>query len=205
MSDTVAATQHHILEAGKKEFLSKGFNAASLRSIVREANVTTGAFYGYYKSKEELFDALVAEPFATLMEQWGRSQQLFADLPAEEQPGHMGDISGDCMDWMTEYIYDNYDAFKLLLCCAEGTRYENFIHNMVETEVDSTHRFLKVLRSLGHTVRDIDPQLEHILASGLFSAYFEIVIHDMPQEQAAGYVKELRDFFTAGWKKIMGL
>ena len=44
-------TLQNILDAGKKEFLEKGFRAASLRNIVREAGVTTGAFYGYFKSK----------------------------------------------------------------------------------------------------------------------------------------------------------
>ena len=51
----------------------------------------------------------------------------------------------------------------------------------------------------------IDSQLEHILISGMFSGFFEIVVHDMPQEQAAEYIKELREFYTAGWTKIIGL
>ena len=58
---------------------------------------------------------------------------------------------------------------------------------------------------MGHTVRPIEPQLEHILVSGLFSSFFEIVIHDMPKEQSLRYVRELREFYTAGWTKIMGL
>ena len=62
----------------------------------------------------------------------------------------------DCMDWMVEYIYENFDAVKLLICCAEGTKYENFIHEMVEIEVDYTHRFVAVLRGLGQRVPDID-------------------------------------------------
>ena len=53
-----SVTLQKILEAARKEFLAKGFQSASLRNIVKTAGVTTGAFYGYYKSKEELFDAL---------------------------------------------------------------------------------------------------------------------------------------------------
>ncbi|MFQ7355450.1 MAG: TetR/AcrR family transcriptional regulator [Coprococcus phoceensis] len=45
-----------------RNFWKKGFQAASFRNIVKNAGVTTGAFYGYYKSKEELFEALVKEP-----------------------------------------------------------------------------------------------------------------------------------------------
>ena len=103
------------------------------------------------------------------------------------------------------YIYEHFDAFKLLICSADGTEYENFIHTLVEVEVKATHQFIAVLKSLGYHVKKIDSQLEHMLISGMFSGFFEIVVHDMPQEQAAEYIKELREFYTAGWTKIMGL
>ena len=48
MDDSI--TLQKILEAAKREFLEKGFKSASLRSIVKTAGVTTGAFYGYYAS-----------------------------------------------------------------------------------------------------------------------------------------------------------
>ncbi len=205
MIESAQSTQQSILQAGKKEFLAKGFQAASLRNIVKEAGVTTGAFYGYYKSKEELFDALVAQPYQTMMAQYIKAQQTFAALPPKEQLLSMGDISGECMNWIVEYMYEQQDAFKLLLCCAEGTRYEQFIHQMAEIEVTYTHQFMNVLSQLGQPVREIDSQLEHILISGMFAAFFEIIIHDMPKEQATKYIKELREFYTAGWMKVMGL
>lgn len=198
-------TLERIRQAGKREFMCKGFRAASLRSIAKEAGVTTGAFYGYFKSKEELFNALVEEPANTLMERYNGAQDAFANLPPEDQESQMGVISGDCMDWMLRYVYEHLDAFKLILCHSEGTRYENFIHEMVQIEIDATHRFVDVLSGLGRKVKAMDPQMEHILVSGMFSAFFEMVIHDMPQERAVEYNKELREFYTAGWLKIMGL
>lgn len=205
MRDIETKTYENILNASRKEFLANGFRGASLRNIAREAGVTTGAFYGYFKSKEQLFDALVAEPYNMIVKKFREAQDAFSSLPVEEQPKHMADISGSCMDWMVHYIYEHFDTFKLLLCCAEGTRYENFIHSMVEIETQATHRFLSVLRQLGSAAKEIDPKLEHILISGLFSAFFEIVIHDMPEDRAIEYVRELREFYTAGWQKIMGL
>ena len=44
-------TLERIISAGAAEFLSKGFQRASLRNIVKDAGVTTGAFYGYFSSK----------------------------------------------------------------------------------------------------------------------------------------------------------
>lgn len=193
-----------IRDAGKREFSAKGFCAASLRNIVKEAGVTTGAFYGYFASKEELFRALVSEPAKTLLDRFQEAQDRFADLPCEEQLCQMGKISGECMDWMVEYIYENVDAFKLILCKSEGTEYENYIDTMVEIETEGTHRFVEIQNSLGHRIKQIDSALEHILISGLFSSLFEMVVHDMPKEQAVRFVKELRAFYSAGWKEIMG-
>lgn len=198
-------TLERIRQAGKEEFMRKGFRGASLRNIASAAGVTTGAFYGYYRSKEALFDSLVAEPARMLMDRFNRAQYDFAVLPAEEQRDHVGEISGDCMDWMVEYVYGHLDAFRLILCHASGTRYEHFIHQMVQIEIEATHRFLAVLQDLGQEVKQLDPQLEHILVSGMFSAFFEMVIHDMPLERARTYIRELRTFYTAGWLKIMGL
>lgn len=203
LSESEATTLKNILWAGKKEFLEKGFSSASLRNIVKEANVTTGAFYGYFKSKEELFDSLVGESARVCMEKYKKAQNTFADLPALQQPKEMGNISGDCMDNMVDYMYDHFDDFKLILCCSEGTKYESFIHEMAAIEVEATYRFMNVLRKMGRRVNNIDPALVHILASGMFSAYFEMIIHDMPKNQAKGYVKELRAFYTAGWKSVM--
>ena len=59
MNEVEQTTLHLILSAAMREFLEKGFKSASLRNIVKTAGVTTGAFYGYYDSKEELFEALV--------------------------------------------------------------------------------------------------------------------------------------------------
>jgi len=50
----------------------------------------------------------------------------------------------------------------------------------------------------------LDEQMCHIIASGMFNGIFEIVVHDMPEDRALRYVDQLRDFYTAGWLKLMG-
>ena len=67
MSEAGQTTLHLILSAAMQEFLEKGYKSASLRNIVKTAGVTTGAFYGYYDSKEDLFEALVGEHYIFLL------------------------------------------------------------------------------------------------------------------------------------------
>ncbi len=198
-------TLEAILSAGKDEFMNKGYKTASLRNIVKNAGVTTGAFYGYFSSKEALFDALVKEPADYFMKEYKKVQYDFKKLTPAEQEENMGKVSGNWMSWIVDYIYEHFDAFKLVISCAEGTRYEHFIHEMVEVEVQATRDFIAVMETKGRTIRYIDPQLEHILISGMFAAFFEIVIHELPIDQAKEYIRELIQFQTAGWIKIMGL
>ncbi|MDO5142203.1 MAG: helix-turn-helix domain-containing protein [Eubacteriales bacterium] len=197
-------TRAQILAAAKTEFAKEGFRAASLRSIVRSVGMTTGAFYGYYKSKEALFDALVGEQYAHLMDCYRKAHQDFAALPPAEQPKHMSDISGRCLEEMLHYAYANLEVFKLILLRSDGTRFSHMVDEMVALELQATHDYQAVLAQLGQPVPAIDERLEHILITGMFNAYFELVIHEMPLQQALEYLRELRSFYTAGWLKIMG-
>lgn len=204
MEEKSNATLERLQQAAMQEFLDKGFLGASLRQIVKNAGVTTGAFYGYYSSKEALFAALVEPHAAALMGRFMEAQTSFAELPESEQPAHMGVESSDCVHWMVEYICTHRDPVKLLICKAEGTSYEHFVHNMVEVEVEATLRYMEVLRRLGRNVPEISRSLCHIIASGMFNGLFEIVIHDMPRDQALRDVEQFQDFHTAGWLKLMG-
>ena len=179
MEEMTGTTLENIQKAALVEFSEKGFLGASLRQIVKNAGVTTGAFYGYFSSKEALF----AEA---------------------EQAAHMGEESGAYVRWMVDYICEHREPVKLLLCRAEGTSYEHFIHNMVEIEVEYTLRYVEVLRRLGRDVPALSQSLCHIIASSMFSGLFEIAVHDMPREQALRDVEQFRSFYAGGWLKLMG-
>lgn len=204
MEETTATTLEKIQDAAMEEFLDKGFLGASLRQIVKSAGVTTGAFYGYFSSKEALFVSIVEPHAKALMGRFMEAQTTFAELPEEQQPDHMGLESSQCVHWMVDYICDHREPVKLLLTRAEGTSYEHFVHNMVEVEVEYTLQYMEVLRRLGKDIPELDKSLCHIIASGMFNGIFEIVVHDMPREQALRDVDQLRDFYTAGWLKLMG-
>lgn len=205
MEEKTNTTLESIEQAAMQEFLEKGFQGASLRQIVKNAGVTTGAFYGYFSSKEALFNALVEPHAAALMGRFMEAQTSFAELPEEEQVSHMGDESGNYVRWMVDYICQHRDPVKLLLTRSEGTSYECFVHNMVKVEVEYTLRYIEVLRHLGKDVPELSNSICHIIASGMFNGLFEIVIHDMPKEQALQYVEQFRTFYTGGWISLMGL
>lgn len=205
MSNEESTTLKNILSAGKAEFLEKDFNSASLRNIVKTAGVTTGAFYGYFSGKEALFAALVEEHAKAIMNIFMSAQESFEELSDEEKINHMGVESRTSLNEIVDYIYEHFDEFKLIIRKSEGTSYENFIHNMVEIEVEETYQFIDALRSQGKHVPNIEKAVCHMIVSGMFSGIFELIEHDMKKENAKKYVSEFQDFYIAGWSKILGL
>lgn len=56
-----AANRRAILYAGRLVFARIGFEAATVRDIIRETELASGTFYNYFKSKEEVFEAIAAD------------------------------------------------------------------------------------------------------------------------------------------------
>ena len=138
-------TEKRILETAKNEFLERGFQGTSMRRIAALSGVTTGALYGYFASKEDIFDSLVKEAYETVMDAYKQAHEEFAALPYDTQVSGMGDITARCVEWCLEYIYDHLDEFRLILMCSDGTRYANMVDEMMKTEEESTEELRTVI------------------------------------------------------------
>lgn len=196
-------TKKKIREVGKREFLKKGFKEASLNHIVAEAGFTKGAFYGYYADKAALFEDLVSSAAEGLVNQFKAAQEAHFDLIPENQAAQSRELSTQYLRHFLDYIYKHFDAFKLILCCADGTKYENYIHDLVELDVARTEQYFTALRNRGRLKGDASPELHHMITSAYFTAVFETVVHDMPREKAVGYIEELAVFFNSGWDGLL--
>ncbi|MDO4648473.1 MAG: helix-turn-helix domain-containing protein [Eubacteriales bacterium] len=195
-----------ILKESCKQFIEKGYSAVTVRSIASAIGVTTGSIYKYYKDKEALFEALVFEPAQYLLDYYRDAQKMFAKQDFDLQMEMLqSDTSKSGNNDMLEYMYDHFDAFKLIACNAKGTRYEDYIDQVAEIEDDSSVAFIEMIKKHNHEVRDIDRGMMHILSTALVSGMFETIRHDMPRDKALEYIKTLQDFYTAGWFEILGI
>ena len=58
---TKVQNRHTILEAARWVFAELGYGATTVRDIVRATPLASGTFYNYFKSKEEIFQAIQDE------------------------------------------------------------------------------------------------------------------------------------------------
>lgn len=172
MSTKAEDTEKNILNTARKHFLKDGFSGASLRNIVKDAGLTTGAFYKYYPTKEALFDALTDPYIEHIYQIYDRVVEDFEKLSAKEQTSNMSDTSGNGMDQMIDYIYEHYDNFRLLLKCGDSGKFETFIHNMVDREMRSSLEYVKKMKWVGIEIPIVGESLMHMIYTGFFHLYF---------------------------------
>ena len=79
MPKSKTETYERILPAAREEFLEKGFEQASMRSIAGKVGMSAAGLYRHFADKEALFTALV-EPALTAVEEW---YQLHKDFDYE--------------------------------------------------------------------------------------------------------------------------
>lgn len=202
MSTKAEDTEKNILNTARKHFLKDGFSGASLRNIVKDAGLTTGAFYKYYPTKEALFEALTDPYIEHIYQIYDRVVEDFEKLSAKEQTSNMSDTSGNGMDQMIDYIYEHYDNFRLLLKCGDSGKFETFIHNMVDREMRSSLEYVKKMKEDGIEIPIVGESLMHMIYTGFFSSIFQIIEHDIDKETAKRNVHKLREFNTGGWERL---
>ena len=132
-----------ILEAAKAEFLERGFAEASMRTIAERAGFTTGMLYSRFADKGEIFRELVEGPADELYNYFMTVQNEFAGYSPEYQRREMHPYVAQKIDRMVDLIYDNFDAFKLILCKSGGTSYEYYVDKMIDVETESTFRVMR--------------------------------------------------------------
>lgn len=83
MTSSPQATEEKILEAAKKVFHRKGFEGTRMQEIADEAGINKALLHYYFRSKENLFEAVFKEAFLQLM---GRVKTVFfSEKPMKEK------------------------------------------------------------------------------------------------------------------------
>ena len=75
----------------------------------------------------------------------------------------------------------------------------------MEIEANASRALIDRMTEAGYRLRPIDDDLLHIVSSVIFNGIFETVRHDIPWEKAVEQMNTLRDFYSAGWFKILGI
>lgn len=201
MASRVECFDKKILACAKEEFLEKGYTEASIRTIAQNAGVSTSTIYTRYSDKEGLFRFLVEPAANGLKELLQQSLSSFSSLTEREQSEKFMEYSNRGFEAVIAYIYEYFSEFKLLITGSPGNYYQEFLEKLVELDTDCTKKFLMQVGNKSLIKSQITDGFLHVVSSAFYSGIFEVVIHDMPIEEARSYINELRAFYGNGWKE----
>lgn len=204
MARQIEGVAERIVEAAKREFLDKGYIDASLRTIAAEADTSTNSIYVRFGDKEGLFSAIVEPVLNGMTERFIRIQEKFHLMTPEEQAERMPKYADGGTSELIDYMYEHLEEFRLLLDASYGTRFHNFVDELVRIEVEYTYKFMEAVGYSDKFGDAVTQKLLHIVTTSRFESIFEIIRHGMSREEATEYIELLSRYHRCGFIEIFG-
>ena len=202
MAKQIEGVSERILQCAKEEFLKNGYKDASLRVIAAAAVTSTNSIYVRFQDKQGLFRAIVEPAVDCMMKMFMDIQETFHQFDEQQQVETMGKYTPDGMENIIDYIYENFDAFRLVLDASYGTEFQNFVDDLTRIEVEYTYKYMEVIGCESIRSGLVTEEFLHIVTNAYFDSIFEIVRHRMKKEDAKRYVKMLERYHMAGFDTI---
>ena len=188
----------------KGGILDKGYTDASLRVIAAAAETSTNSIYVRFGDKEGLFSAIVEPVLSEMTERFIKIQERFRHMTQAEQEAHMAEYADGGTMELVDYMYDHLDEFRLLLDASYGTRFHNFVDELVRIEVEYTYKYMETVGCPAHLGDATTQKLLHIVTTSRFESIFEVIRHSMSRSEAAEYIGLLSRYHRTGFFAVFG-
>lgn len=184
-----------ILEEASKHFDRQGYEATQVSQIAKDAGVSIGTIYGFFESKEGLFQAHIIQKIETSVEMFQQLIDESGHTPKENIKAlliyHFNDMK-DKRESLQEIMLSSPVAMSQVVCHSSSSKEKNpliDLHKIIASQLKVLHQ-QQPLRSTDFL------QLSFILKSMAFS-YVErwIILDDIVLDEK---VDECMDIFFKG-------
>ncbi|AKC95706.1 TetR/AcrR family transcriptional regulator [Sneathia vaginalis] len=180
-----------ILKVAKKEFLKKGYKGVSMRHIAKLCKLTTGAIYGNFKNKEDMFNQIILVDMPKIHEVFeiAKSKSLACNKKVVDIL-KKGIITEEVMDEamnMYKIMFEYKDSF-ILLYSSQGTEYEKIVNTFTEEDIKSTIDLYKKVKGVVKIEKYIE-RILRLIARECFSGAIPFLIDYENYEKAKPYLR----------------
>mgnify|MGYP002435539933 FL=1 len=199
-------TRQLLLQCAKKEFMEKGYSKASLRSICKEAGVTTGALYFFFQDKDDLFCSLVSDSLMRIMELIKEHQQFEENEAKEEILSSNHDMESEriLVEVLVHEMYQNRDEMLLLVNGAQGSSLENAVDRIIdEMDAHNLHLARATCQELG--IPMLEEKLVHWMSHNQIDMFLYMLKHIETEEQALAFGRQAMTYLVTGWFALFGV
>lgn len=131
--------RHSILKAARKLFFEKGFKNVTVESIAKKANISKGAVYLHFKSKDEIYTHL-------LLSEVDRHQKFIRAIVDEK--GNPTDSIGRIAFSYVEFFLNDPELFRILMNYMLNPEHLELTEEMDKKLVSAVNRNIDAISDL---------------------------------------------------------
>lgn len=186
-----------IIEAATAEFLEFGFQGASLRRIAQRADLSTGALYTRYKSKDALFCSIVNDALSEISHEFEPLQQCYMDAQKSGSVDAVLEAIQQEEQVYQKILLKYYDQCVLFFCQSDGSSLQTKLEQFMTYKAKETVAFLENLSK-----KEVNADGVEMLLSEQFYSYRAILQKRLSREKTKACLKMVENFHEAGWKEL---
>ena len=196
--------REQILQAAREVFAERGYHQASISAMVKRCGVAQGTFYLYFRSKREVFEALLDEFVISVFRTFFIPGAELA-ITQEEIWSRLVVVS----NWAVEVFWENQDLARLFLLEAPAREpgFAEKIDLIFQRLIEATAANLQSWMDKG-LLRPADPKLIAACVVGMIERLIRQRLSGTLQGDFAAMVEELVKFELYGIlrdpEKILG-
>ncbi len=200
-------TRKKLIESAKKEFIEKGYMKASLRNICKDAGLTTGAMYFFFKDKDELFESIVGGPLIELENTIKAHFSLEAAMDRNINSFTPQDLEDDYEAALSilSVLYRYKEEYVLVMENAAGSKYENIVDHFVENIYE--HYLGMYCRMKKYTspkkLTEEDRFIVHWMSHDQIEIFIHLLTHCESEKEAAKQMKNMFNYMVGGWRSAI--
>lgn len=200
-------TKARILEVSKQLFFKEGFKETSIRRIAKKSNLSSGALYKHFSSKEAILDCLI-EPH--IDQWWQKCDELFSqfelDLAKVKTAKDIEKLfNREDANWLYRYLKKDADVWRFVFFNSAGTKYEHFFDEFMEYEMHTTLALLKA----------IDPEQKYLtiaseteiyaLIKGFYKMGLSVFEEKFDDQMRVNFFNILEGIYHPFWEKLFSI
>ncbi len=191
-----------ILDSARSEFSLYGFRGANLRQIAERADQKPGNIYNYFKNKDELFRAVVAETLDAI-----ETGMMFIRgwSPTAAKPEYSLEDERRTLMAIVDFVHQNRENVRLIVFKGQGSSLENLRDELIS---ESQRVFARII---GEVVRFSAGKYSYVPSEfffGTLNRYFldsilEMLRLDKSHDEMQGQTEEMLLFYYNGLLALM--
>jgi AcrR family transcriptional regulator len=159
-------TRIRIISVALEEFSDKGYLDTSMRDIARNAGISIGNIYRYFKNKSDLFNEIIEPAYNRLLLEMGETSYSMTDYSVS--------LIENNIDSIMKVLKQYKKQLVILIDKSNGTKYEGTKEESIQyLESRLKEMLMPVLNEKGVKVHD--PFVFYLLSSSFMDGFFTIL------------------------------